>query len=58
VRLLGIMHMKENLLDGVGNVGTGERQVLEGSGEAPDLSRIRNKRPRTVRDLGIHVHGR
>jgi hypothetical protein len=28
VRLTGIMHMETNLLDGIGDVGVGERQVL------------------------------
>jgi hypothetical protein len=38
VRLLGIMHMKADLLDGIGDVEADERQVLEGSSEAPELS--------------------
>jgi hypothetical protein len=45
VRLPGIMHVKEDLLDDVGDVVVGERQVLEGPGEAPDLSQISNRRP-------------
>jgi hypothetical protein len=36
----------------------GERKVLEGPGEAPELSRISNKRTRSGGDLGIRVHGR
>jgi hypothetical protein len=32
------MHMKTNLLDDVGDIGAGECQVLEGLGEAPELS--------------------
>jgi hypothetical protein len=35
VRLPGIIHMKTNLLDGVGDVEAGERQVLESPGKAP-----------------------
>jgi hypothetical protein len=50
------MHVKADLLDGVGNVGTGERQVLEGPGEAPKVSRISNKRPGLSGELGLHVH--
>jgi hypothetical protein len=57
VRLSGIMCMKTNLLDGVGDVGAGERQVLEGLSEAPELSRISNRRPRSGGDLDLHIHG-
>jgi hypothetical protein len=49
--------MKENLLYDVGNVGAGERQVLEGPSEASKLSRISNRRPRSGGDLGLCVHG-
>jgi hypothetical protein len=56
VRLLGIMHMKTNLLDDIGNVWVGERKVLEGPSEAPELSWISNRRIRSGRDLGLHVH--
>jgi hypothetical protein len=38
------MYMEADLLDGVGDIGTGERQVLKGPGEAPKLSRISNRR--------------
>jgi hypothetical protein len=38
VGLLGIMHVEADLLDGVDDVGAGERQVLEGPLE---VSRIR-----------------
>jgi hypothetical protein len=58
VKLPGIMHMKTNLLDGVGDVGAGERQVLEGHGEAPELSRISNRRSGSGGDLGLRVHRR
>jgi hypothetical protein len=30
------MHVEADLLDDVGDVGAGERQVLEGPGEAPE----------------------
>jgi hypothetical protein len=52
------MHMKANLLDGVGGVGAGERQVLKGSVETPELSQISNRRPRSGGGLGLRVHGR
>jgi hypothetical protein len=35
VGLPSIMHMKADLLDGVGDIGAGERQVLEAPSEAP-----------------------
>jgi hypothetical protein len=56
VRLLGIIHMDADLLDGVDDVGVGERQVLEGLSEALELSRISNGRLRSVGDLGLCVH--
>jgi hypothetical protein len=56
VRLLGIMHMKTNLLDDIGDVWVGERKVLEGPSEAPELSWISNRRTRSGRDLGLRVH--
>jgi hypothetical protein len=56
VRLPEIMHMKANLLDGIGDVGAGERQVLESPGEAPKLSRISSKMPGSGRDHSLHVH--
>jgi hypothetical protein len=49
--------MEADLLDGVGDVRVGERQVLEGPSEAPELSRIGNMRPRSGRDLDLRVHG-
>jgi hypothetical protein len=57
VRLLRIMHMKANLLDDICDVGAGECQVLEGPDEAPELSWISNRRPKSGRDLVMHVHG-
>jgi hypothetical protein len=44
MRLSGIMHMKANLVDDVGDVRAGERQVLEALNEAPKLSWISNRR--------------
>jgi hypothetical protein len=57
VRLLGIMYIEADLLDDKGDIGVGERQVLEGPGEAPKLSRIYNRRPRSGGDLSLRVHG-
>jgi hypothetical protein len=45
VGLPWIMHVEADLLDGVGDVGAGERHVLEGLGEAPEVSQISNRRP-------------
>jgi hypothetical protein len=36
----------------------GECQVLEGLNEAPELSRISNRRPGSGGDLGLHIQGR
>jgi hypothetical protein len=52
------MHVEADLLDGVGDVGAGECQVLEGPGEAPEVSRISNRRPGLGGDLGLRVHRR
>jgi hypothetical protein len=48
--------MEANLLDDVGDVGVGECQVLEGPGEALELSRISNRRPESSGNLGLCVH--
>jgi hypothetical protein len=58
VGLPWIMNVEANLLDSAGDVGVGERQVLEGPSEAPEVSRISNKRPGLGGDLGLRVHGR
>jgi hypothetical protein len=50
--------MEADLLDGVSDVGAGERQVLKCPDEAPELSRISNRRPGSGGDLGLRVHGR
>jgi hypothetical protein len=49
--------MEADLLGGVGDVGAGERQVLEDPSEAPELSQISNRRPKSSRDFGLCVHG-
>jgi hypothetical protein len=58
VRLSGIMHMEAYLLDGVGDVRASERRVLEGLSDAPELSWISKRRPRSGRDVGMRVNGR
>jgi hypothetical protein len=47
--------MEGNLLDGVGDVGAGECQVLEGYNDAPELSRISSMRPESSRDLALCI---
>jgi hypothetical protein len=51
VRLMWIMHVQADLLDGVGELGAGERQVLEDPSEAPEVSRINNRSPDSVETL-------
>jgi hypothetical protein len=50
------MHVEADLLDDVGDVGVGERQVLEGPGEAPKVSWISNRRLGLSGDLDLCVH--
>jgi hypothetical protein len=50
------MHVEEDLLDGVGDVEACEHHALEGPSEAPEVSRISNRRPGLDRDLGLRVH--
>jgi hypothetical protein len=52
------MHMKTNLLDNVGDVGVGERQVLESLDEASKQRWISNRRIGSGGDLGLCVYGR
>jgi hypothetical protein len=56
VGLLWIMHVEVDLLDGISDVGAGERQVLEGPNEAPEVSRISNRRLGLGGDFGMRVH--
>jgi hypothetical protein len=51
-----MMHVEADLLDSVGEVGAGERQVLEGPDEAPEVSQISNKRSGLDGDLSLCVH--
>jgi hypothetical protein len=55
VGLPWIMHVEADLLDGVGDVRAGECQVLEGPGEAPEVSWVSNRRPGLSGDLGLRV---
>jgi hypothetical protein len=48
--------MEADLLDRAGDIRAGEHKVLEGPGEAPEVSQISNRRPRLDRDLGLCVH--
>jgi hypothetical protein len=49
------MHVETDLLDDIGDVEAGERQVLEGHGKAHKLSQISNRRPRLDGDLGLRA---
>jgi hypothetical protein len=50
------MHVQADMLNDVGEIGAGERQVLKGPSEAPEVSQISNRRPRLDRDLAMCVH--
>jgi hypothetical protein len=43
------------LLHGISDVGSCERQLLEGSDNAPELRGVRNRRPRVVSQLRLEV---
>jgi hypothetical protein len=58
VGLPEIMHVQADLLDGIGDVGVGERQVLEDPSEAPEVSRMNNKRPKLDGDLCMCIYRR
>jgi hypothetical protein len=49
------VHVQADLLHGIRDVGPCERQVLEGSGNAPELRGIRNRRPQVVSQLRLKV---
>jgi hypothetical protein len=51
VGLPWIMHVEEDRLDGIGEVGAGEHQVLEGSSEAHEVSWISNRGPDSAETL-------
>jgi hypothetical protein len=50
------MHVQADLLDGICDVGAGERQVLEGPSEATEVSQMNNKRLRLDGDLCLCIH--
>jgi hypothetical protein len=50
------MHVEVDLLNGVDDVGVGEHQVLEGSKETLEVSRISNRWPELSEDLELCVH--
>jgi hypothetical protein len=52
----GMMHVKADLLDDISDVGSCEREVLEGLSKAPVLSQISNRRLGLDGDLGLCVH--
>jgi hypothetical protein len=54
---LGVMHMETDLLNGIGNVKTSERQVLKSTGQTPELSSILNCWTRAGRQLGLKING-
>jgi hypothetical protein len=56
VGLLGIIHVKADLLDDINDARMGGRQVLEGPSEAPEVSRITNRKPELGGDLDLCVH--
>jgi hypothetical protein len=55
VGLPRVMHVQSDLLHGISDVGPCERQVLEGSGNAPELRGVRNRRPRVVSQLRLEI---
>ena len=50
--------MQAHLLDGVSDVGPGEREVLERAGEAPVGRRVGDRRPVVLRELRLSVDRR
>jgi len=56
MRFPRIMHMKANLLDGVGDVRPSEGQVLESTSKTPKLRGISNWGAICSRDLGVRIH--
>jgi hypothetical protein len=50
------MHVDADLLDGAGNIGTSERQVLEGPSEVPKVTQINNRRLGLSGDIDLFVH--
>jgi hypothetical protein len=59
MRLSWGVHMEAHLLDGVGDVGLGEGEVLERAGQAPVRRRVGDRGPAILRELRLTVdrHG-
>jgi hypothetical protein len=55
VRLPRVVHVEAHLLDGVGDVGPGEDEVLHGPSKALVADRIGDRGPRSG-DLALRVH--
>jgi hypothetical protein len=58
MRLSWGVHMEAHLLDGVGDVGPGEGEVLERAGQAPVRRPIGDRRPVVLRELRLTVDRR
>ena len=55
VRLTRIMHVQANLLNGISDIRPGEGEVLQSTGETPEVGGILN-RWTISRQLGVGVH--
>src|SRR6185312_13342046 len=55
VRLPGIMHVKTDQLNGIGEIRLGEGEVLQGTGEAPVGSRISHGITQISRQLCLSI---
>jgi hypothetical protein len=51
-------HMHAHLLNDVGDVGSGESQVLEGTGHAPVGCRIDDRGPVILKEIRLSVNRR
>ena len=58
VRLPGIMHVKTDLLNGIGEIRPGEGQVLQGTGKTPVGSRISHGITQISRQLRLSIDRR
>jgi hypothetical protein len=56
VGLSRVVHVQEDLLHDISDVGPCECQVLEGSGNALELRGIYNRRPRVISQLRLEVN--
>lgn len=53
VRLSRVMHVETNLLDSIRNIRPGEREILQGTSEAPKISWVNNWITIRSRKLGV-----